>query len=224
MAEQKVEVYVKANAKDGKGLGDCPLCQRIMMILRLKGVPGEYIPVNMSIIPQAFKTFCNTNGVPIKVPVLRHGEYVVYNPNDIAYYIDKEWPEPILKSENEMATKVGANLYSRFCGYIKNKDKSLDEKLQNSVLDELKKLNNFLSSVNSPGKYLDGDELKHPDCDILPKLQQVKVALKKYKNFDIPDFLPDLLAYMEAAKEDPAFSISCPSDEAIIEAWRKNLY
>jgi glutathione S-transferase len=224
MSEAKVEVYVKANAKDGKGLGDCPLCQRVMMVLRTKGIAGEYIPVNMTLIPEAFRSFCVSNGVPVKVPILRHGEYVVYNPNDIVYYIDKEWPEPIMKSENAMANKVGANLYSKFCGYMRNKDKSFDEKLRNGVLDELKKLNNFLGSVNSPGKYLDGDELKHPDCDTLPKLNQVKVALKKFKDFDIPDYLPDLLAYMEAAKEDPAFTSSCPPDDAIIEAWRKHLY
>lgn len=223
MSESKVEVYVKANTKDGKGLGECPLCQRVIMFLRLKGIPGEYIPVNMVLIPEAFKTFCNNNGVPTKVPVLRHGEYVVYHPNDIIYYIDKEWPEPVLKSENQMANKVGANLFSRFCGYMKNKDPKLEEKLQNSVLDELKKLNNFLGSVNSPGKYLDGDELKHPDCDILPKLNQVKVALKKFKNFEIPEYLPDVNAYLDAAKEDPAFTSSCPSDEAIIEGWRKHL-
>lgn len=109
-------------------------------------------------------------------------------------------------------------------GYLRNKDKNLDEKLQNSVLDELKKINNFLGSTNSPGKYLDGDELKHPDCDLLPKLLHAKVALKKYKNFEFPEFLPDLAAYIESAKEDPAFTSSCPTDEAIIEGWRKHFY
>lgn len=222
--QQKIELYVKANAKDGKGLGDCPLCQRVMMVLRIKEIPGEYIPINMKLIPPAFKDFCNTNGAPIKVPVFRHGEYIVYNPNDIVYYIDKEWPEPILKSENQMANKVGANLFQRCSGYLKNKDPNLMEKLKNSVIDELKKINNFLGSVNSPGKYLDGDDLKHPDCDMLPKLQHVKVALKKYRDFDIPDYLPDLKAYMESAMDDPAFTSSCPSDEAIIEGWRKHFY
>lgn len=67
----------------------------------------------MTLIPPAFKDFCNDNGAPIKVPVFRHGEYIVYNPNDIVYYIDKEWPEPVLKSENQMANNVGANLFQR---------------------------------------------------------------------------------------------------------------
>lgn len=76
--------------------------------------------------------------------------------------------------------------------------------------------------MNSPGKYLNGDTLQHPDCDILPKLQHVKVALKKYKKFDIPDFLTGIKKYMDDAAGDPAFIASCPSDEAIVEGWRKH--
>ena len=121
---------------------------------------------------------------------------------------------------------ISIKLCFRFSGYLKNKnpDPKIEEKLQNGLLDELKKLNNFLSSVNSPGKFLDGDQLKHPDCDILPKLLHVKVALKKYKNFEIPDYLPDLLAYMEAASQEHAFSSTRPEDDAIIEGWRKHFY
>jgi len=98
----------------------------------------------------------------------------------------------------------------------------LEEKEQEKLIDELKKLNNFLGSVNSPGIFLNGDEMQHPDCDILPKLQHVKVALKKYKNFDIPEYLPNLKAYMKSAQEHPSFSSACPCDEAIIEGWRKH--
>lgn len=84
-----------------------------MMILKLKGVSGKYIPVNLSPIQKEFKEFCQDAGVPIKVPILKHEDYVVYNPNDIAYYIDKECPEPVLKSENEMANKVASNLFTK---------------------------------------------------------------------------------------------------------------
>lgn len=83
------------------------------MILSLKKIVCKYIPINLTIIPPEFKTFCNNAGVPIKVPVLVHGEYVVYNSNDIAYYIDKEWPEPRLVCDNELASKTGGNLFPR---------------------------------------------------------------------------------------------------------------
>lgn len=220
--ERKVVLYVKANAKDGKGLGDCPFSHRIMMILNLKKIVCKYIPINLTIIPPEFKTFCNNAGVPIKVPVLVHGEYVVYNSNDIAYYIDKEWPDPDLSCKSEPANKTGGNLFPRFCGYLRNRDPKVEEKVQTTLLDELKKINNFLESVDSPGKYLNGDTLTHPDCDILPKLQHVKVALQKYKKFDIPDYLTGLKKYMDDAAADPAFKTTCPTDEAIIEGWKKH--
>lgn len=221
-APRKVVLYVKANDKFGRGLGDCPFSHRIMMILHMKQITCEYIPINMKVIPPEFKHFCNSAGIPIKVPVLVHGEYVVYNSNDIAYYIDKEWQEPPLKCENEVANKTGANLFPRFCGYLRNKNPSLEDKLQEQLVDELRRINNYLGSPESPGKYFNGDTFQHPDFDILPKLQHVKVALNKYKSFQIPDYLPDLKSYMEAAAQDPSFSSCCPSDEAIIEGWRKH--
>ena len=217
-----VTIYVKANAKDGKGIGDCPFSHRILMIMKLKAIAGEYVPVHMTPVSPIFKDFCLNAGIPVKVPVFKHDEYVVYNVNDITYYIDKEWPEPNLKSTNALANTVADHLFTRFAGCIRNKDPNLDEKLQASLLEELKKINNFLGSSNSPGKYLDGDTLKHPDCDILPKLQIVKVALKKYKNFDIPEDLVDLHKYMKDAAEEPAFKSTCPTDEAIIEGWKKH--
>lgn len=114
------------------------------------------------------------------------------------------------------------NHFNRFAGYLKNKDPSFEEKLQHALIDELKKLNNYLSSESSPGKFLDGDVLKHPDCDILPKMQHVIIALRKYKKFEIPEELVALKKYMADAYEEAAFKDSLPTDEAIIEGWRKH--
>lgn len=83
------------------------------MILKLKHITGSVVTVHFSPIPKAFKDFCVEAGCPQKVPILKHGEYVVYNPNDIAYYIDKEWPEPDIKSTNEQANKVGGSLFPK---------------------------------------------------------------------------------------------------------------
>ena len=222
MAERSVQLYVKAHARTGNGLGDCPFSHRIMMLLKLKHVSGSYVPVHLGIVPQSFKDFCTSNGIPQKVPILKHGEYVVYNSNDIAYYINKEWPEPNITSANELAIKAGTNLFNKFSGYLKNKNPSFEDKVQAALLDELKKLNNFLGSENSPGKYLDGDDMKDIDCELLPKLLHTKVALKKYKKFDIPDELTALKEYMDEAEKDPAFSTTRPTDQAIEEGWRKH--
>ena len=53
-----VKLYVKANAKDGKGLGDCPISQRIMMILKLKKVSS--IPKWVSLFGQDNQKFLCT--------------------------------------------------------------------------------------------------------------------------------------------------------------------
>ena len=94
-------------------MGDCPISHHIMMILHLKHIKCTFVPINLK-IPGEFKSFCNNAGVPMKVPVLVHGEYVVYNANDISYYIDKEWPEPTLTCANVPANKIGSNLFTKY--------------------------------------------------------------------------------------------------------------
>ena len=68
-----------------------------------------------------------------------------------------------------------------------------------------------------------GDEMKHPDCALLPKLHHVRVAAKYYKKFTIPEELTHVHAYLAAADKQPAFSSTMPASDAIVEGWRKHV-
>ena len=189
--------------------------------MKLKHIGGDVFPINLTIRPPEFEDFCAKNGVPCKVPILMHEETVIADSNAIADYLDKLKPEPNLKCADKKTNAAGDKVFLKFSALIKNRDKTQDEKLEAALVEELKKLDTFLGA--SPGTYLDGDEMKHPDCSLLPKLQHVKVASKYYKKFDIPEELSHLHGYLNAAAAHPGFKSTVPSDNSIIEGWRKHV-
>eukprot|EP00794_Sanderia_malayensis_P000240 gene240-857_t len=219
--EIKVTLFVKAHARFPNKLGDCPFSHRVMMILKAKKIGGSVCPVNLSIKSAEFDDFCARNGLPTKVPIIQHGETVIGDSNLIADYLDKLRPEPNLVCKDKKIIAAGDKVFLKFSAFVKNKVKTNDDKLRQALVDELEKLDMFLGSI--PGRYLAGDELTHPDCSLLPKLHHVRVASKHYKKFEIPEGLVNLHGYLLAADSNPVFNATAPTEEAIIEGWRKHV-
>ncbi len=191
------------------------------MVLKAKKIGGSLCPVNLNIKSGGFEDFCTKNGVPMKVPILQHGETVIGDSNLICDYLDKLQPEPNLICKDKKVIAAGDKVFLKFSAFVKNKMKSNDDKLKQGLVDELTKLDTFLGSI--PGVFLAGDQITHPDCSLLPKLHHVRVAAKHYKKFDIPESLTNLTAYLAAADERPAFRSTAPPNDAIVEGWRKHV-
>ena len=191
-----------------------------MMLLKLKKIGGTVCPVNLSVKSREFEDYCARNGLPTKVPILQHGETVIGDSNAIADYVDKIKVQPKLACLSKATNAAGDKVFLKFSAFIKNKIKANDEKLAHALTDELGRLDNFLST--SPGCFLDGDSLMHPDCVLLPKMHHVRVAAKHYKNYDIPENFKYIHSYLAAADNHPAFASTKPADDAIIEGWRKH--
>ncbi|XP_002735493.1 uncharacterized protein LOC100367522 [Saccoglossus kowalevskii] len=211
-----IELFVKAGT-DGKSLGDCPFSHRIQMILQLKGLEYKLIPVNMKIKPRGFLDISPAG----KVPVLTHDGGRMDDSTAIAEYLETTFPEPKLRADNVAADNAGDRLFHKFAAVLKNRDASAEVHLKNALLTEVRKLNNFLS--NSPGVYLDGDTLKLPDCNILPKLYHLKVAAKHFKDFEIPDEMDVLKTYMATAFQTEVFKTTAYPEEEIINGWADHL-
>lgn len=202
-------------------LGDCPFCHRIMMILKLKKIGGTVCPVNLNVKSREFEDYCAKNGLPTKVPIVQHGETILGDSNAIADYLDKIRPKPKLVCLSKATNAAGDKVFLKFSAFIKNRIKSNDEKLAQALTDELGRLDAFLAT--SPGCFLDGDDLLHPDCVLLPKLHHVRVAAKHYKDYDIPESLSYVHAYLLAADSHPVFASTKPANDAIVEGWRKHV-
>jgi chloride intracellular channel protein 2 len=97
--------------------------------------------------------------------------------------------------------------------YLKAVDSTVQAK-ERLLLMELKRINDFLEQRATT--FLSGNEMTLIDCDVMPKLQHIRIAGKAYRNFDIPSELDSLWKYMGNCYDTKAFKESCPYDQDII--------
>ena len=127
----------------------------------------------------------------LKIPVLIDVDFEPMEDADtIAAYIEDTFPEANLSSN---ATDAGRDLYWKFALFTGNGKPENDAKLRSALSKELGRLNDFLKK--RLGAYLDGDHLRLPDCNLLPKLMHVKEA-GELKGFVIPQEYDAVLTYL----------------------------
>nr|XP_014334993.1 PREDICTED: chloride intracellular channel protein 2 isoform X2 [Bos mutus] len=184
-ADPEIELFVKAGS-DGESIGNCPFSQRLFMILWLKGVKFNVTTVDMARYPH-------------------------------------------LSPRNKESFDVGCNLFAKFSAYIKNTQKEANKTFEKSLLKEFKRLDDYLNTplldeidpdsteelTVSRRLFLDGDQLTLADCSLLPKLHIIKVAAKKYRDFDIPVEFSGVWRYLHNAYAREEFTHTCPEDKEI---------
>lgn len=203
-------LFVKAG-DDGKKYGACPFCQRVFMILLVKaaenGVQFKVATVNLAKPPELFRKLTLR-----RVPALINGEESTDNVDEIIEHLDDTFLTESLQYDNADADKCCKDVFQKFCFYIKDVSKDASQ-----LEAELSKIDAFLSSTHS--KYLCGDHMTHLDCELLPKLHQIRVASKALKGFEISPKLKNLWAYLGRAYTDDVFVQSCPADQEIVLHW-----
>ena len=184
------------------------------MVLGLKGIPFQIEYVDL-----------NKNAKYKKLPVLEPGDREpIDNYEAIEDYIENNFPEPDLKiAEYSKADKAGQDLYSKFAKFMRNSNPKLDAKLRGDLNRELLKLNEFLEN-ESLGAYLDGEKLKLPDCNLLPKLMHVKEA-GELKGFTISQEYEGVLEYLKQATRQKVFrdTFTDQVKEDIKSGWWKKM-
>lgn len=65
-------------------------------------------------------------------------------------------------------------------------------------------------------RFLTGDTMCCFDCELMPKLQHIRVAGKAFAEFEIPVGLAALWRYMGQMYTLDAFTTSCPADQDLI--------
>ena len=58
------------------------------------------------------------------------------------------------------------------------------------------------------------------DCELMPKLQHIRVAGKNFADFEIPSHLTALWRYMGQMYNLDAFTVSCPADQDILSHYK----
>lgn len=205
-----IKLFVKAGC-DGASYGACPISQRIYMILALKSAVGGY-PFTVYAINLAKATAEFTALGLRHVPAISYLQDHLDNVDEILEFLDDNFPKCDLSYDNILAEKACKDVFSKFCFFIKSVSKDAY-----GLTLELEKVDKYLAARK--GRFLCGDTMTYLDCELLPKLQQIRVAGRDLKGFYLPATLTALWSYLKAAYATEVFRTTCPSDEEITLHW-----
>nr|XP_006111420.1 chloride intracellular channel protein 2 [Pelodiscus sinensis] len=185
--EPEIELFVKAGL-DGENIGNCPFCQRLFMVLWLKGVKFNVTTVDMTRKPEELKSLAPGTNPPfllfnkeLKTDFMKIEEFLEQTLAPPRY--------PHLSPKYKESFDVGSDIFAKFSAYIKNPHKEANESFERALLREFRRLDVYLNSPLpeeieqdsreevpvSSRKFLDGNRLTLADCNLLPKLHIIKV-------------------------------------------------
>ena len=93
-----------------------------------------------------------------------------------------------------------------------------DEASKKAVINLLQRIDETLRSKGT--RFLTGDTLCCFDCELMPKLQHIRVAGPFFADFHIPGDLKALWNYYGEMYKLDAFTQSCPADQDIINHYK----
>ncbi|XP_054468695.1 chloride intracellular channel protein 3 [Anoplopoma fimbria] len=200
------------------------------MILWLKGANFTLTTVDMKRAPDVLKALAPGS----QPPFLLYNDEVRTDTNKIEEFLEEklappQYPKLCCRYKSNGA---GEDIFRNFSGYIKNPIPGLNDRLEKKFLSTLVKLNMYLetpvpheldqnpNATESSRLYLDGDTLTLADCNLLPKLNIVKVVCNQYRDFVIPKELKGLKRYLDNAYKQDEFRYTCPNDSEILNAYQ----
>ena len=148
-------------------------------------------------------------------PILIDNGTSILDSDKIERYIMKNIPggHNLFFSDKETANVI-ENLYSKFKLMLTKKD----ETSSRALLTQLRNIDQHLAQRNS--RFLTGSTMCCFDCELMPRLQHIRVAGKYFTNFEIPLELKAIWRYMRNMYQLDAFVQSCPADQDIINRYK----
>lgn len=216
-------LYVKAG-RDGISFGDCPFSHRAYNMYATLKMSGQFqlVMIDTTNKPDSFLQINPDGKVPLLVDKEKDNK-IITDSGDITAYIDHEFPEPDLQqSYGGPGVAAMSGIFGKFAYFFKNKDDSLEQRAKLDLINELKKLDDFLSSPDNKGRFMLSDTFCEIDCTILPKLRHVQVA-GSMKDFFIPKEFSALRGYIGRGESYDVFKSTCPPDAEIQHGWGRHL-
>lgn len=179
----------------------CPFAIRVRMVLEEKGIPYTVIEESLR-EPSADLLRFHPEG---RVPLLRHGDEVIYESSVITEYLDEAFPGPrLLPADPKQKARMRLWTYWSQTAFKADLDAfkyapPADEASLAAVKDRLiAHLDKLEAALQAP--YLLGPELTLADVHVFPLVRQLsKVA-------GAPAFPPKVSAWLEGILARPSFA------------------
>lgn len=211
----EIELIIRASTIDGRRKGACLFCQEYFMDLyllaELKTIALKITTVDMLKPPADFRS--NFDSTP--PPILIDAGVAVLENEKIERHIMKNVPggHNLFVQAKDVAGLI-ENVYSKFKLMLIKRD----EPSKNSLVVQLTRINDHLEATGN--RFLTGDTMCCFDCELMPKLQHIRVAGQHFADFQIPAKLAALWRYMGEMYNLDAFTTSCPADQDIISHYK----
>jgi len=211
----EIELIIKASGIDGRRKGACIFCQEYFMDLyllaELKTISLKITTVDMKRPPADFRS----NFEAAQPPILIDSGVAILENEKIERHIMKNIPggHNLFIPDQEVIRNI-ENVYSKFKHMLMKRDES-SMKAMNAVLT---KIDEMLSSKGT--RFLTGDTMCCFDCELMPKLQHIRVAGSHFCDYEIPEELVHLWKYIKEMYQLDAFTQSNPADQDIINIYK----
>eukprot|EP00173_Palmaria_palmata_P001780 Plantae.Rhodophyta-Palmaria_palmata.ctg2035.p1 GENE.Plantae.Rhodophyta-Palmaria_palmata.ctg2035~~Plantae.Rhodophyta-Palmaria_palmata.ctg2035.p1 ORF type:complete len:272 (+),score=27.63 Plantae.Rhodophyta-Palmaria_palmata.ctg2035:342-1157(+) len=228
---------------EARELGACPFSHRILITLRELGVEHNIIPVDMNHKPGWFHLLSGEGRVPV---IYSDGKLISGSRQIMGYLIDK-YPERAVAALGiscnhgscKGSVRAGTRTFTRFfpkfraalVGNVHDR-----RELQQELRDLNLALENYFGTSQArmveeaKGQPVDrsfllgGKHFSRVDTSLAPLLHAVDIGGPAVcgEECGIPDDCVTLRRYLSDAKKRPSFSATCPSDEEIIDGWKRH--
>lgn len=218
-------------SEDGESVGHCPSCQRLFMVLLLKGVPFTLTTVDTRRALDVLKDFAPGSQLPI---LLSDGD-VKTDTLQIEEFLEETLgpPDyPRLAPRYRESSTAGNDIFHKFSAFIKNPVPTQDNALYQQLLRALTRLDSYLRApldheraqeprlLESRRRFLDGDQFTLADCSLLPKLHIVDTVCAHFRQLPIPAELSRVRRYLDSALQDKEFKYTCPHSAEILATYQ----
>ncbi|VEL26711.1 unnamed protein product [Protopolystoma xenopodis] len=223
-----VELFVKPSPSYRDEKGPCQICHKWFMMLFCLVEKGlidlRVTPVNFECPPESYQHLDAARQLPVmlvqrgKKDDVSLDNVIAYSTEDLENFIEDFKDPYLISSRNSREVREAEKSFE---GLSTNLMNCLKNGKEQPLITTLFRLNDFLKCRNDP--YILGKQLTFPDCQLMPKLQHVRVASRTYKQIDIPSELVCLWKYIENMYKTPAFLYSCPTDRDILMHFNERI-
>lgn len=202
----------------------CPFAQRTRMVLLAKGIEFSLREISLDDKPDWFLKLSPYG----KVPILRHGDRVLWESSVINEYLDEVFPERPMLPQDPFQRAL-ARVWIDFANirmiphvykFMLRQDEEGQELQRTRLTEAVLFMEHQGLRVLSKGPFWMGDAPNLIDFSFFPHVQRF-VVLAHYRGFRLPEECTRLRTWIEAMHGLPAVQATRPTDETLIRNWRK---